>query len=45
MEFLFDLPHASAVLPVSADVTMPNQDPAMIGDNIKDPPPPPPPSK
>lgn len=41
MEFLFDLPHASAVLPVLELVTDLNQAPAVVGGNIKVPPPPP----
>ncbi len=40
MEFLFDLPHASAVLPVLEHVINLSEPPAAMGDTIKDPPPP-----
>ena len=40
MEFLFDLPLASAVLPVLELATDLNQAPSMMGDTIKPPPPP-----
>lgn len=39
MDYLFDLPAASAVIPVQHSVADSPQNPTFFGDNIKDPPP------